>query len=182
MSIFDPKTNQEHVRELDEHIRGDKGLIGFTTKDGKKHVGWYAPIYNPCGDIGDPESVVELYKDIYGKEYKDVKGTFTVSPFCCFYKAHSNDEYCLLKYPIYENEANENPLRLSDESYRKALIEDDEPARHSLRQMIREWLLINAQCQSSVFIENDFSVRSDAPICINSDIKGSIPDFIKIKA
>ena len=41
MSFFDPKTNEEHVREFDEHIRGDKGLIGFTTQDGKKHVGWY---------------------------------------------------------------------------------------------------------------------------------------------
>ena len=177
MSIFDPKTMKQHVQEF----RGDKGLIGFTTQDGKKHVGWYAPIYNPCGDIGDPESVVELYKDIYGKEYKDVKGTFTVSPFCCFYKDHSNDEYCLLKYPIYENEANENPLQLFDESYRKALIEDDEPARHALRQMIREWLLINAQCQSSVYIENDFSVRSDAPILIHPSAKNSIPEYIKIK-
>lgn len=170
MSNFDYKTIEQHVNSL----------TGFTTQDGKKHVGWYAPIYNPCGDIGDSESVVELYKDIYGNEYKGVKETFTVTPFCCFYKDHSNGEYCLLKYPIYEEEANNNPLRLFDESYMKALIEDDEPARHTRRQMIREWLLINAQCQSSVYIENDFSVRSGAPILIHPSAKDSIPEYIKI--
>lgn len=180
MSVFDQKTNEEHVRELDEHIRGDKGLIGFTTKDGKKHVGWYAPIYNPYGDIGEPDSVVGLYKDIYGKEYQDVEGTFKVSPFNCYYEDPSKGEYCLLKYPFYENNAS-NPLNVCRESYMKSLIEDDEPAKNALRHMIREWLLINTICQSSVYIENDFSIRSAAPILINPDAKQSIPDHIKIK-
>ena len=63
----------------------------------------------------------------------------------------------------------------------KSLIEDDEPAKNALRQMIREWLLINTICQSSVYIENDFSIRSSAPILINPDAKQSIPDYIKIK-
>ena len=115
MSVFDSIEYQ--IKELDENIRGDKGLTGFTTKDGKKHVGWYDPIYNPSGDIGEPDAVIEQYIDIYGHTYRDVVGTFDVKPFYCFFWESSNGEYCLLKYPVNDISTDNNSLRLFDESY-----------------------------------------------------------------
>ena len=47
---------------------------------------------------------------------------------------------------------------------------------HYNLQMIREWLLLLAKCPSRVYIEKDFSIRSDEPILI--DAKQNIPEYI----
>ncbi len=52
-------------------------------------------------------------------------------------------------------------------------MEDSRPSEMGLRQMIREWLLLLAKCPSRVYIEKDFSIRSDEPILI--DAKQNIP-------
>ena len=178
MSIFDHKSIEQHVQNLDERIRGDKGLTGFITKDGEKHVGWYDPICNPCADIGHPDSIVKQYTDIYGHTYRDVKETFIVKPFYCFFWESSIGEYCLLKYPLNDIATDNNSLSLFDESFRKELIEDDGPSKKSLCQMIREWLLINSECDSAVYIEKDYSIRSDSIIKIKPDAKNVIPEYI----
>ena len=59
----------------------EKKLIGFTTSDGKKHLGFYTPVPNLCGDCWEENSVVEIYTDEFGNEYKDVVEEVPVSTF-----------------------------------------------------------------------------------------------------
>ena len=59
----------------------EKHLIGFVTKDGNKHLGYYTPIVNPCADYWEPDSIVEMYTDEHGNEFKDVEEEVPVNTF-----------------------------------------------------------------------------------------------------
>ena len=137
-------------------------FIGFKTKDGKEHVGWYHPNLNP------------MYHDIYGQDYDEIESSFEVQYFDCFYWDAEQEAYLPLPFPMDAEKS--SGLKLMNRDYRKELIENAETSKTYLRQMIREWLLLRAKCQAGVYIEKDFSIRSDGPILI--DALQTIPDYI----
>ena len=56
----------------------DKHLIGIITENGDKHLGYYTPLVNPCADYWEPDSIIRMYTDEFGHDYKDVIEEFPV--------------------------------------------------------------------------------------------------------
>ncbi len=139
-------------------------LIKFVTKNGEEHLGWYDPHRTP------------MYYDIYGQDYEEIETSSEVQPFECLYWDSEKETYLSLPRPLANEEDKKEWNSVFDI---KGLVEDYRSAEMGLRQMIREWLLLHAKCPSRVYIENDFSIRSDEPILI--DARLSIPDYIRFK-
>lgn len=126
-----------------------------------EHIGWYSPYRTP------------MYYDIYGQDYEEIETSSEVQPFECLYWDSEKGTYLSLPWPL----TNEKDLKSVFDI--KALVKDSRPSEMGLRQMIREWLLLHAKCPSRVYIEKDFSIRSDEPILI--DARLSIPDYVRFK-
>ena len=139
-------------------------LIKFVTKNGEEHLGWYDPHRTP------------MYYDIYGQDYEEIETSSEVQPFECLYWDSEKDAYHSLPWPLHVEEYKKDWKAIFDT---QRLIEDSRPDEMSLRQMIREWLLLHAKCQSRVYIEKDFSIRSDGQILI--DATERLPDYICFK-
>ncbi len=153
----------------------EKHLIGFVTKDGNKHLGYYTPIVNPCADYWEPNSIVEMYTDEHGNVYKDVVEEVPVSIFPLYSWNKESDDYQLLPTP--------HPTTLAERMahlFSEDLITEDKSIRMAYLWMIREWLYLNANCLQPVFIDKDFTIYSDGEIVINPDVAHSIPNYISI--
>lgn len=176
MSIFDNHTSSEaiecHTKDLQMQERLTK-LVGFVDDKEKKHLGYYSPIVNPCGDYNDPNSYIEAYKDEYRKEYRNVKGVFPIDVVDFYYwDLKKNDRQILPA--LVETTLEERTASL----FAKDLITNDTAARMAYLQMIREWILLNSKCSAPVFIDKEYDIHSDGDIAINPDVT-EIPDYIK---
>lgn len=136
-------------------------LIKFVSKDGMEHIGWYSPYRTP------------MYCDIYGRDYEEIEASSEVQTSEFLYWDSEKETYLSLPWPL----ANEEDKKEWNSVFViKGLVEDYRSAEMGLRQMIREWLLLHAKCPSRVYIEKDFSIRSEQPIMI--DESQSLPEFI----
>ena len=154
----------------------DKHLIGFITEDGNKHLGYYTPIVNPCADYWEPDSIVKMYADEGGNEFKDVIEEIPISTFPIYYWDKESGDYQLLPAPA--------PSTLSEgmaSLFSKDLITEDKSIRRAYLRMIREWLFINTKCSQPVYIDKNYVIRSEGEIVINADALSQIPDYIIIQ-
>lgn len=150
-------------------------LIGFTTSNGEKHLGYYTTIVNPCGDINDSDCIVVLYTDEYGNEYRDVIEEYDVEPITCYYWDKEKGEKQLLPAP--------KPTTLAERTahlFSEDLITEDKSVRTAYLQMIRKWLILNTKGTKEIFIDKDFVIHSEERIEVNSNVINSIPDYIRI--
>lgn len=181
MSIFDNHTSQESIEDFTKELKWQerlRTLVGFETSDGKRHLGYYDPIVNPCGDYREPNSVVERYIDEYGNEYCNVKLEFPVEAADFYYWDAEKDDYQLLVAPQKDN--SDNSLKITSQAYQEWLIKDIKGTEITFFRMIREWLVLNAKCPSPVFMDKDYVIHCDSEIEINPDAIQHIPDYIKI--
>ncbi|MBO4434271.1 MAG: hypothetical protein J5769_02315 [Bacteroidales bacterium] len=155
----------------------EKHLIGFVTKNGSKHLGYYTPIINPCADYREADSIVKMYTDEYGKEYKDVKEEVHVNIFPLYFCDKESEDYKLLPAPHTTTIAERMAHLFSED-----LITEDNSIRMTYLWMIREWLYLNADCSQPVFIDKDYTIHSEGFIKIKDDVKEHIPDYINIKS
>ena len=138
----------------------EKHLIGFVTKNGNKHLGYYTPLVNPCADYWGPDSIVEMYTDEHGNVYKDVVKEVPVSIFPLYSRDNESEDYQLLPTP--------HPTTLAERMahlFSEDLITEDKSVRMAYLWMIREWLYLNANCSQSVHIDKDFTIHSKGRIC-----------------
>ena len=138
----------------------EKHLIGFVTKNGNKHLGYYTPLVNPCADYWEPDSIVEMYTDEHGNVYKDVVKEVPVSIFPLYSRDNESEDYQLLPTP--------HPTTLAERMahlFSEDLITEDKSVRMAYLWMIREWLYLNANCSQSVYIDKDFTIHSKGRIC-----------------
>ena len=136
-------------------------LIKFVSKDGIEHIGWYSPYRTP------------MYYDIYGRDYEEIEASSEVQASEFLYWDSEKETYLSLPWLLANEEDKKEWNSVFDI---KGLVEDYRSAEMGLRQMIREWLLLHAECPSRVYIEKDFSIRSEQPIMI--DERQSLPEFI----
>lgn len=136
-------------------------LIKFVSKNGMEHIGWYSPYRTP------------MYCDIYGRDYEEIEASSEIQASEFLYWDSEKETYLSLPWPLTNDEDKKEWSTVFDI---KGLVEDSRPSEMGLRQMIREWLLLHAKCPSRVYIEKDFSIRSEQPIII--DEGQSIPEFI----
>ena len=134
----------------------EKHLIGFVTKDGNKHLVYYTPIVNPCADYWEPDSIVEMYTDEHGNEYKDVKEEVPINTFPLYSWDNESGGYQLMPSPQPTNLAERMAHLFSED-----LIAEDKSVRMAYLWMIREWLYLNANCSQPVYIDKDFTIHSD---------------------
>ena len=147
----------------------EKHLIGFITKNGSTHLGYYTPIINPCADYREADSIVKMYTDEHGNEFKDVIEEIPISTFPIYYWDKESGDYQLLPAP--------HPTTLAES---EDLITEDKSIRLAYLWMIREWLYLNANCSQSVFIDRDFTIHSKGRIVLRSNATKLIPDYIHI--
>ena len=155
-------------------------LIGFITSDGSKHLGYYTPIVNPCGDW-QPDSPnqsesVEMYTDEYGNEYQDVKATFDVCAVSFYYWDFEQDRYEILPAPT-KNTLAERTAHL----FSADLVTNDKEVIRAYLWTIREWLLLNAEITMPVYIDKELAIHSEGKISIHADAADMIPQYIKIE-
>lgn len=151
----------------------EKNLIGFVTKNGNKHLGYYTPIVNPCADYWEPNSIVELYTDEYGNEYKDVIEEIPANSFPLYFWDKKSGDYQLLPAP--------HPTTLAERMahlFSEDLITEDKSIRRAYLWMIREWLYLNANCSQPVFIDKDFIIHSYGAIFFHPNSAKDLPDYI----
>ena len=157
-------------------------LIGFTTSDGRKHLGYRLSAEN----IGEPW---EFGPSVYGYYYfdedpnqinpiNDVKEVFPVEEVDFFYWDSKTNKYQILPPP--QKEKKEDSLKLFSAEYQERLITETNSPEMALFRMIREWLLLNATCSKPVYIHKDYSIHSDGMITIKDDSAKQIPDYIQI--
>lgn len=146
--------------------------IGFITSDGKKHIGYYAPIVNPCGDILEENSFTQAYKDEYGVVFKDVVSEFQISDMEIYYWNTKKEGYVLYENPK-ESSIDEKTAVL----FSKDIVSSDKPCY----DLIREWLIINTDCSSAVYIDKHFFIQTEGELHIAEEAVKDIPDYIKIK-
>ena len=158
-----------------------KNLIGFTTSDGRKHLGYRLSTAN----IGEPW---EFGPSVYGYYYfdedqsgpiSDVKEAFPVSEVDFYYWDSQTNKFQILPAP--QKEKKEDALRIFSAENRERLITETKSLEITLYRMIREWLLLNANCSQPVYIDKDYIIRSEGDIFINADALTQIPDFITIQ-
>ena len=155
--------------------------IGFTTNDVRKHLGYRVSAAN----IGETwefcPSVYGYYYfeeggDKYASPISDIKDVFPVTMVDFYYWDAEQNEYKPLLAP---------PKTTLDERtaslFTKDLITNDNSVRIAHARQIREWLLLNAHCSASVYIDKDFVIYSEEPITIKADLGEQVPDFIRIK-
>lgn len=153
----------------------DKHLIGFITENGDKHLGYYTPIVNPCADYWESDSIIRMYTDEFGNEYKDVIEEFPVCEIPLYSWDEQSNSYQLLPPPA--------PSTLSERMahlFSKDLITEEKSIRLGYLWKIREWLYLNAKCSQPVYIDKDFIIHSDGEIVLKSDIAQSKPNYITI--
>ncbi len=155
-------------------------LIGFVTNDGKKHLGFYSPIVNPCGDYNNPDDYQERYTDVYGTKYSKVKGKCEICEVDCFYWDEFKNEYIPMPayLPPQEMTNEERTSKSVSGLFRKDLITSSPLLQ--MASMIREWLFLNAHCSAPVYIDKGGKIHSEGEIVINNDALQSIPDYIDI--
>lgn len=155
-------------------------LLGFITRDGKKHLGYYTPLVNPCGDYNDPKDYQKRYTDVHGTEFADVIAECDICEVECYCWDEQENGYKPLpayeppKRRSYDMQAFERAKGL----FRKDLITSS--PRPALDRMIHEWLSLNAHCTAPVYIDQYGRVRSEGAIEIDKEAAQSIPGFIKI--
>lgn len=154
----------------------DKHLIGFITKKGNKHLGYYTPIVNPCADHWEPNCIVKMYTDESGNEFKDVKEDFPICEIPLYVWDEQSDSYQLLSAPTPSTLAERMSSLFSED-----LVTEDKSLRKARLWMIREWLYINTKCSQPVYIDKDNVIRSEGEIVINADALSQIPDYIIIQ-
>lgn len=164
----------------------EKKLIGFTTSDGKKHLGFYTPVTNPCGEHWEEESFVELYTSVSGKEYRNVIEKFHVNPIKCYYWDEEKGSKELLPAPALPKpstsaETLANFYRFFSKDYQDSLITDDKGSRIALLKMIQEWLILNTKGAKGGYVDKEFVIHSEEKIQVNSDVASSIPEYIRIE-
>jgi len=177
MSVFDPV--EKDLNKVEAYAKSHL-LVGFFTEDGKKHLGFYSPIVNPCGDYNNPDVFQERYTDVYGNEYAKVKGECEICEVDCFYWDELKNEY--IPMPAYLP-----PKEMTDEDRTSksvsGLFSKDLITSSPLLQvasMIREWLYLNAHCNAPVYIDISGNIHSEGEIVINNDALQSVPDYISI--
>lgn len=177
MSIFDPIEN--NLNKVEAYAKSQI-LVGFVTEDGKKHLGFYSPIVNPCGDYNNPDDFQERYTDVYGNEYAKVKGECEICEVDCFYWDELKNEYIPMPVHLLPQEmTNEEKTSKSVSGlFRKDLITSSPLPQ--VASMIREWLFLNAHCNAPVYIDKGGKIHSEGEIVINNDALHSIPDYIDI--
>ncbi len=154
----------------------DKHLIGFITENGDKHLGYYTPIVNPCADYWEPDSIIRMYTDEFGNEYKDVIEEFPVCEIPLYSWDEQSNSYQLLPPPA--------PSTLSERMaslFSEDLITEEKSLRMVRLWKIREWLFINTNWSQPVYIDKDYIIRSEGEIVINADALSQIPDYITIQ-
>lgn len=156
-----------------------KNLIGFTTSDGRKHLGYRLNI-GECWEFGP---------SVYGYYYfdedpnqrnpiSDVKEVFPVEEVDFFYWDSESAKFQILPAPQKEN--NFDALSLFSAAYREWLIKDTKSVEMALYRMIREWLLLNANCTKPVYIHKDYSIHSEGSIVLSANAAKQIPEYIHI--
>ena len=148
-------------------------LIGFITNDGQKHLGYYTPVTNPCADYNEPDSTVEMYTDEYGNVHKQVSGSFPVNNVDFYYWDTQKNNYNLLEPP--------QKITLPEKTmglFAKDIITSETPIVISKYRMIREWLLLNAECTEPIYLDRNFLIHTNGKVDIINE-KSPIPDFIQ---
>ena len=154
----------------------EKKLIGFTTSDGKKHLGFYTPVPNPCGDCWEENSVVEIYTDEFGCEYNNVINQFHVDPIECYYWDNQMGDKQLLPAPALSKPTTH--MERTASIFSEDIITNDRGVCMGRLREIREWLTLNTRGAKEVYIDKEFVIHSKEKIQVNSDAAGSIPEFI----
>lgn len=177
MSVFD--SMEKDLNKVEAHAKSIIP-IGFVTRDGKKHLGFYKPLVNPCGDNQSAEKCQKRYIDIYGNEYFDVTVECSICEVECFYWDELKNEYTPLPSitsptPMgYEEKAMESMKGL----FRQDLITSNPLPQ--VASMIRDWLFLNAHCEAPIYIDKSGRIHSDGVIIINQDAAQSVPDYLEI--
>ncbi len=177
MNTFNSTSNG--INEAECHSEPG-GLLGFITSDGEKHLGFYTPIVNPCGDYSNPDDYRKLYTDVHGIEYDNVTGECRISEVSCFYWDELENGYkplpafAPLRRMSYAEKAFESVKGL----FAKDLITSSPLPAIAAR--IREWLILNAQCEAPVYVDKAGQIHSEGKIVFNDDVAQNIPEFMKI--
>lgn len=154
-------------------------LIGFTTSDGSKHLGYRLSSAN----LGENW---KLGPSVHGYYYfdedpnqrnpiSDVQEVFRVDGVDFFYWDSETNDFKLLTAP---EEYKDDPLRILSAEYREWLIKGTKSSEMALYRKIREWLLLNAKCTKPVYIDKQFIIRSEGTIDINPEELDRVPDYI----
>ncbi len=140
-------------------------LLGFITSDGKKHLGYYTPVVNPCGDYNNPEDYKDQYTDVEGKKYDNVIGRCEIYEVECFYWDEKENDYKPL--PAFSLPKNDMCFEAVKER-QKGLFSEDLLASGNETKLIalkvRIWLFLNARCTAPVYVGKDWSIHSEGPI------------------
>ena len=156
--------------------------VGFTTSDGKKHLGYRISAAN----IGEPWEYGPSYYGFYYFDETDDKYAPPVSDIIDVSPVSAVDFY------YWDTEQNDyQPLHLSGKDgtegslfsseYREKLSADSKPAEMERLRTIRRWILLNATCSMPVYIDKDLVIHSEGHIILNDDIK-EIPEYIRINS
>ena len=155
-------------------------MIGFVTKDGKKHLGFYAPVVDPFTD-----AFVYGIVDRAGRVYDNVEKTFDVNQIDVYYWDKDRKEYCLL--PQVKENDQEITITRTESMRSFATIQthiNDNIDVHGWWErdrfeQIREWLILCSNCKSPVYINEKFEVFSDDEIIVKDSEQEDIPEYIK---
>ena len=156
------------------------GLLGFITSDGEKHLGFYTPQVNPCGNHSDSNVYKRIYTDVHGIEYDNVTGKCSISEVSCFYWDEIENDYKPLPIitPHRKISYAEKALESMKGLFAKDLITSSPLPAMAAR--IQEWLFLNAQCEAPVYVDKIGKIHSDGKIEFNADIAQNVPAFINI--
>ncbi len=165
-----------------QYDKMNQNLIGFTTSDGRKHLGYRLSTAN----IGEPW---EFGPSINGYFYfdedpnlsnpvNDVKEVFPVESVNFYFWDSETNMFQIVPAP--QKEKKDDALRLFSAEYREWLIYETKSVEMALYRMIREWLLLNSNCTKPVYIHKDYSIHSEGLISIKGDSAKHIPDYIHI--
>lgn len=153
--------------------------IGFISADGRKHIGYRLS----SASIGEPwmfgPSVHGYYyfdeDPNYDHPFDDVKEVFPITIVDFYYWDAEKNNYQILTGPSKTTLAER-----SSGLFKEDLITNDKPTRLAYFRMIREWLILNTVCSAPIYIDKEYTIRSEGSIIINPDSIKQIPKFIRI--
>ena len=132
-------------------------LLILKSSDGRRFLGHRACIVNPCGDYCNPEDYLEGFVQEGGSEFirhDEITEATPIKPFPIHYSNSRGGEYREL--------TEDSGVRLS---LPDMLTEEGiEAMSESIKaQSIREWLLLNVECDGEVWVDPS-GIRSEKEI------------------
>ena len=149
-------------------------MYSFKTKDGMEYLGFRDMLVNPCGDYNNSKDVINGFRlwnyDRFFTDSEIAESRKLPSLIIEFYgllRQHSSD---------IEAISTQSLLGMSS---RELLARIESIIIGELPNIIKAWVLLNCECNSSIVIGPDASVSSKGKLKIKTGAK--IPLYIHIK-